>query len=289
MTSHNTPTIPTPPAPTDSTELLIDARSKWSAIDVPALWRYRELLWFLALRDLQVRYKQTVFGAAWAVIQPLFKMVLLSVFFGSLAKIPSDGVPYPVFSLAGLLPWQLFAFILTQAGASIVTNEHLISKVYFPRLIVPCSSVLVGLVDFAVAMVVLGVLMAWYGVIPTWRVVMLPVFTVFAVLAALSVGLWLAALTALYRDFRFTLTFIVEIWFFGTPIIYPASAVRPWLRGVLGLNPMTGVIEGFRWCLLPEAPTPGAFMLISVAAMLVLLAGGILYFGRMERHFADRV
>ncbi len=268
---------------------VIRPRSGWDGIDLPELWHYRDLLWILTLRDIKVRYKQTVIGAAWALLQPFMTMVVFSIFFGALAKIPSDGLPYPIFAFAALLPWQLFAHALTQSSNSIIENERLITKIYFPRLIIPLASVGAGLADFCVSLLFLFAMMVWYHVTPTLGILLLPVLTLFALLAALSVGIWLAALNTLYRDFRYTVPFLVQCWMFASPIAYPASMVPEQWRWLYGLNPMVGVIEGFRWALLGTGQPPGLLMLVSAIATLVLLAGGIAYFRRMERTFADWV
>jgi lipopolysaccharide transport system permease protein len=267
----------------------------WRAIDLCELWQYRELLGFLTLRDIKLRYKQTALGVAWAVIQPLFTMVVFTIFFGKLGKLPSDGKPYALFVLAALLPWQLFVYALTQASNSLVAEQRLITKVYFPRLIVPLASVLSGLVDFLVAcglMLVLaaaGPLLGWPLVVPTWRALALPVFVLFAVLTALAVGLWLSTLNVQYRDVRYTIPFLTQLWMFLTPVAYPASLVPARYRLLYGLNPMSGVVEGFRWALLAtEAPDWG-LMAVSAIVVAALLAGGVLYFRRMEKTFADVV
>ncbi|HLN96938.1 MAG TPA: ABC transporter permease [Pyrinomonadaceae bacterium] len=266
----------------------IDPPSGWSSIGFRELWDYRELLYFLTLRDVKVRYKQTALGAAWAIIQPVFMMVVFSLFFGRLAKVPSDGIPYPIFTFCALLPWQLFAHALTESSNSLVANERLITKVYFPRLIVPIAAVLGGLVDFAVAFVILLVLMFYYGIVPTWAVVTLPAFILLAVLTALAVGLWLSALNVKYRDVRYTINFLIQFWLFATPVAYPSSIVpEPW-RALYGLNPMAGVVEGFRWALLGKQP-PGAMLAVSVAVVIAILFGGLYYFRRMEQEFADVV
>jgi len=266
----------------------------WRAVNLVELWRYRELLWFLAARDIKLRYKQTVLGVAWAVIQPLFTMILFSIFFGRLAHIPSDGIPYPLFALCALLPWQLFAYALTQSSNSVVNEQRLITKVYFPRLIVPISSVLSGLVDFGVAFLLLLAMMAWYivrnGVAPPgWAVVTVPLFVLLAIAAALAVGLWLAALNVQYRDFRYTIPFLTQFWMFASPVAYPSSLVPPAWRPLYGLNPMAGVIEGFRWALLNKSDPSWGLLAMSTAAVAVLLTGGLFYFRRMEKNFADVV
>jgi lipopolysaccharide transport system permease protein len=249
-------------------------------------WAYRELLYFLTWREVKVRYKQTVLGAAWAIIQPFFTMVVFSLFFGRLAKIPSDGIPYPIWSYAALLPWQFFSQSLAQASGSVVGNSNLIRKVYFPRMVIPISGVLFGLVDFAIAFTVLLAMMFYFGTTPTWGVVLLPLFLILAIIVSLGAGLWLSALTAEYRDFRFVLPFLTQIWMFATPVVYPSSLLpEPW-RTLYGLNPMVGVVEGFRWALLGTNP-PGPMIYVSAAAALVLFISGAGYFRRMERTFAD--
>jgi lipopolysaccharide transport system permease protein len=260
----------------------------WVSLNLRELWHYRELLYFLTWRDIKVRYKQTALGAAWAIIQPLMTMVAFSLFFGQLGKIPSDGVPYPVFSYVGLLPWTFFANALGQASASLVGNANLISKVYFPRLVVPISSVLSGVIDFGIAFVVLIGLMAYFQLAPTLAAVLLIPFLVLALVTALGVGLWLSALNVEYRDVRYAVPFLTQFWLFATPVAYPSSLLpEPW-RTLYGLNPMAGVVEGFRWALLGTNP-PGPMLVVSVAAAIVLLVTGAFYFRRMERMFADVV
>ena len=218
---------------------------------------YRELLFFLVWRDIKVRYKQTAIGVAWAILQPLLTMVVFSIFFGRLAQVPSDGHPYPIFVYAALLPWQLFAYALTESSNSLVSNQQLISKVYFPRLVVPIAAVIAGLVDFAMAFLVLVAMLLDYRITPGWAIVLLPLFLILATLTALAVGLWLSALNVKYRDVRYTIPFLTQFWLFATPIAYPSSLVPEQWRAFLGLNPMAGVVEGFRWALLgqtaPEA------------------------------------
>ncbi|MBN2362011.1 MAG: ABC transporter permease [Deltaproteobacteria bacterium] len=261
----------------------------WIPLGLRQLWDYRELLYFLAWRDISVRYKQTVLGAAWAIIQPLFAMVVFTLFFGRLARVPSDGVPYPVFSYCALLPWTFFATALTTSSNSLVGSSNLITKIYFPRLLIPLASVVPGLVDFAIAFVVLIGMMLWYGIAPTLDVVWLPCFLLLALVTALAVGLWLSALNVEYRDIRYTLTFLVQLWMFASPVVYPTSMVPERWRALYGLNPMTGVIEGFRWALLGTGTAPGLFTAVSVAVTLLLLVSGAYYFKRMERSFADIV
>jgi len=253
------------------------------------LWEYRELLYFLTWRDIKVRYKQTVIGIGWAVIQPFFTMIVFSIFFGYLAKIPSDGIPYPVFAYCGLLPWQLFSHALTESGNSLVANQHLITKVYFPRLVIPISAVLGGLVDFGISSVVLLAMMFYYGIVPTAAVLTLPLFLILAVASALAVGLWLSALNVQYRDVRFLITFLTQFWLFATPVAYPSSLVPEGWRTLYGINPMAGVVEGFRWALLGKTGGLGPLVIVSVFVVSALLVGGLVYFRRMEKTFADVV
>jgi lipopolysaccharide transport system permease protein len=267
----------------------IDPPKGWASIGLRELWDYRELLYFLTWRDVKVRYKQTALGAAWAIIQPLFMMLVFSLFFGRLAKIPSDGIPYPIFTFCALLPWQLFAHALTESSNSLVANERLITKVYFPRLVVPIAAVLGGLVDFAVAFAILLVMMLYYGIVPTWAIVTLPGFILLAVMTALGVGLWLSALNVKYRDVRYTINFLIQFWLFATPVAYPSSLVPEKWRALYGLNPMAGVVEGFRWALLGKQQAPGAMLWVSVAVVILILIGGLYYFRRMEQEFADVV
>jgi len=271
------------------TELLIRPSRGWMALNLRDVWEYRGLLYFLVWRDVKVRYKQTVLGAVWAVLQPVMMMVVFSVFFGRLIGVPSDGLPYPVTTFAALLPWQLFAYALTESGNSLVANQQLITKVYFPRLVIPISAVVAGLVDFAIAFVVLLGIMLYYHIIPTAAVVTLPLFILLAVATALAVGLWLSALNVEYRDVRYTIPFLTQFWFFASPIAYPSSVVPEKWRMLYGLNPVAGVVEGFRWALLGKAGGPDAMILVSALMVGLLLFGGLVYFRRMERTFADVV
>ena len=261
----------------------------WMHLNLGELWQYRELIGFFIWRDIKVRYKQTLLGAAWAIIQPVFTMVVFSLFFGKLAKVPSDNVPYPIFSYAALLPWQLFAKALNDASRSLVGGRNMLTKVYFPRLILPLASLLGGLVDFAIAfLVLLG--MMWYYRVPltpqAWTVLL---FLPLALLTALGVGLWLAALNVLYRDVGYALPFLTQAWMFITPIAYSSTLVPEKWRMVYALNPMAGVINGFRWALLDTPTGPDASMAISIAVALVVLVSGVFFFRRMERMFADVV
>jgi lipopolysaccharide transport system permease protein len=253
------------------------------------IWNYRELLYFLIWRDIKVRYKQTVLGAAWAIIQPVFMMLVFSLFFGKLARVPSDGLPYPIFVFTALLPWHLFAYALAESSNSLVANERLITKVYFPRLIVPVAAVLAGLADFAIAFVILILMMLYYRVVPGIGIVFLPFFLLLAIGTALAVGLWLSALNVQYRDVRYTLAFLTQFWLFATPVSYPSSIVPEKWRALYGLNPMAGVVEGFRWALLGKGEPPGALLAVSIVMVILLLIGGLFYFRRMEQTFADIV
>lgn len=261
----------------------------WVSLKLPELWEYRELVYFLAWRDISVRYKQTALGAAWAIIQPFFTMIIFSLFFGRLAGVPSDGVPYPIFSYAGLLPWQFFATGIGNSSNSLVGSANLLSKVYFPRLAIPIASVMPALVDFAVAFVVLLGMMLFYGIAPTLNIVWLPLLLLLALVTALGVGLWLSALNVEYRDIRYTIPFITQFWMFVSPVAYPSSMVPEQWRWLYALNPMVGVIEGFRWALLGTDTAPGLMVIVSSVAALALLVSGAFYFRRMEKTFADVV
>jgi lipopolysaccharide transport system permease protein len=267
----------------------IEPSRGWVPLRLKDLWEYHELLYFLAWRDIKIRYKQTALGAAWAIIQPVFTMLIFSLFFGRLAKMPSDGIPYPIFAYAALVPWTFFAHSLTQSSNSLVTSANLLKKVYFPRLIIPFSSVLSGVLDFALALLVLLGMMAFYGISPTFNVLWFPFFLSLAMGTSLGVGLWLSALNVQFRDVRYTLPFLTQFWLFATPVAYPSSLLaEPW-RTLFGLNPMVGVVEGFRWALLGTPTAPGPMFAVSALAGLALLGSGAYYFRRMERTFADRV
>jgi len=267
----------------------IRASKGWSVPDLRELWRYRELLYFLVWRDVKVRYKQTALGATWAILQPLATMAVFSLFFGRLAGMPSDGVPYPLFAFTALVPWTFFANGLTLATGSLVGSQNLIRKVYFPRLAIPVAAVLSSAVDFALACVPLLGLMLFYGVVPGVAALWVVPLLLLTLATSLGVGLWLAALNVKYRDVRYVVPFLVQFWLFATPIVYPSSLLsEPW-RTVYALNPMVGVVEGFRWALLGTETRPGGMLAVSAAAALALLAGGAFYFRRMERSFADVV
>ncbi len=261
----------------------------WVALRLKDLWEYRELIYFLTWRDLKVRYKQTIMGTAWAIIQPFMTMVVFTIFFGRLAKIPSDGIPYPIFAYAALVPWTFFANGLTQCSNSLVGDANLITKVYFPRLAIPLSAILSGIVDFGVAFLVLIGMMLFYGIIPTANIIWLPFLLLLALTTSLGVGLWFSTLNVEFRDVRYTIPFFIQFWMFATPIAYPSSLLsEPW-RTVYGINPMVGVIEGFRWALLGANTFPGPILFVSSFVSFVLLVSGVFYFRRMEKTFADVV
>ena len=269
--------------------IVIKAEGSWRSLGLREAWEYRELLFFLTWRDVKVKYKQTHLGVAWAVLQPALTMIVFSVVFGRVAKLPSHGVPYPLFTYTALLPWQLFANALAQSSNSLVSNQSLLTKVYFPRLLIPAATVLAGVVDFSVACVVLFGMMLYYGIYPTARLAVLPVFVLLAVGAALAVGIWLSALNVRYRDVRHTVPFLTQLWLFATPIAYPSSLLdEPW-RTLYGINPMVGVVEGFRWALLGTEMSSPAMLVASAVTAMLLLVSGAFYFRRMERSFADVV
>ncbi len=274
-------------APSEQITLIQPLRG-WIALNLREIWLYRELLFFFIWRDIKVRYKQTLLGASWAILQPVFTMVVFSIFFGRLAKIPSDGIPYPIFSYAGLLPWTFFAAGLTNGANSLVRDANLIKRVYFPRLITPLSAVVGGLPDFLLAFLVLIAMMIYYGLFPTLASVLwLPVSLLLALVTSLGVGLWLAALHALYRDIRYVVPFLTQFWMYATPVVYPSSLLEePW-RTLYGLNPMVSVVEGFRWSLLGQSEPRVSMVLLSLAIALLLLVSGAYFFRRMEPHFAD--
>jgi lipopolysaccharide transport system permease protein len=261
----------------------------WISPNLRDLWEYRELLYFLIWRDIKVRYKQTILGAAWAIIQPFFTMVVFSLFFGKLANMPSDEIPYPIFSYAALVPWTFFANGLNTASTSLVASANLIRKVYFPRLVVPVAAMLSGVVDFGLAFVVLLGMMLFYEIVPTGAVVWLPLLLLLALVTALGVGLWLTAMNVQFRDVRYAVPFLINAWMFATPIAYPSSLLEePW-RTLYGINPMVGVIEGFRWALLGTETAPGPIIVVSGLVAVGLLVSGAYYFRRMEKTFADVV
>lgn len=283
------PTAHEEPALTEHPVLIIEPTKGWVNLQLRELWAYRELLYFLAWRDVKLRYKQTVLGAAWAIIQPFFTMVVFSLFFGNLANIPSDGIPYPLFSFAALVPWTFFANGLSQSANSLVGGANILKKVYFPRLTVPIAAVLGGVLDFVIAFVVLLGMMLYFGVLPTWNVVWLPYLVLLALVTSLGVGLWLSAMNVQFRDIRYVIPFLTQLWLYATPIVYPSSLIPEFWRPLYGINPMVGVIEGFRWALLGTDTAPGSIIVVSSIVALLILISGAYYFRRMEKTFADVV
>jgi len=273
----------------EARKIVIRPTSGWAALNLRDLWVYRELVYFMTWRDLKVRYKQTLLGAAWAILQPFLTMVVFSIFFGALAGVPSDGVPYPIFSYTALIPWTLFSKALQDASRSLVNSSHMITKVYFPRVILPLASVLAGIVDFLIAFVVLLGMMVFYHVTPTVHIWTIPLFLLLALITATGVSLWLSALNVLYRDINYVLPFLTQFWMYITPIAYPSSMVPEKWRLLYAVNPMTGVVEGFRWALLGSGQAPGMMTLVSTLVAIVMLVSGMFYFKRMERLFADMV
>lgn len=278
-----------PTTPIHVKERIIEPTHGWVNLQLRELWEFRELLYFFTWRDIKVRYKQTILGASWAIIQPFFTMVIFSLFFGSLAQIPSDGIPYPIFSYTALVPWQFFASGLGQAANSLVGSAHMLRKIYFPRLVMPVATILSNLVDFVLAFAVLLAMMVYFGIMPTANIIWLPFFLLLALITALGAGLWLSVMNVQFRDIRYAVPFITQFWFFATPITYPSSLLdEPW-RTIFGLNPMVGVVEGFRWVLLDSNQPPGMMAAVSAVAAVLLLVSGLFYFRRMEKTFADVV
>jgi lipopolysaccharide transport system permease protein len=277
------------PAPTTDTRLRTrrEPAKGWALPKIRELWEYRELIYFFAWRDIKVRYKQTILGALWAIIQPFFTMLIFSVFFGRLANVPSDGLPYPIFAYAALVPWTYFANSITQASNSLVVNSNMVKKIYFPRLALPIASVVAGILDFALAFAVLLGMMLFYGLVPTVNFLWLPFFLLLALVAALGIGLWLAAMNVQFRDVHYTIPFLVQALLLVTPIAYSSSLVPELWRPLYGLNPMAGVVEGFRWAMLGTDTAPGPMLFVSAVVALALLVSGAFYFRRMEQSFAD--
>jgi lipopolysaccharide transport system permease protein len=268
---------------------IIEPPQRWVPLDFQELWDQRELVYFLAWRDIKVRYKQTALGVSWAILQPLFGMVVFSIFFGRLGGIPSDGLPYPLWSFAGLVPWTFFAQGLTQAANSLVVSQNLLRKIYFPRLAIPIATVLSAALDLALSFLVLVGMMVFFGVQPSARAIAVIPLTVLAFVAALGVGLWFSALAVRYRDVRYIVPFLVQFWLFATPIAYPSSLLPERWRVLYAINPMTGVVEGFRWALLGATTAPGPMLVVSTLAAVIILLGGAFYFRSVERTFADIV
>lgn len=284
-------------APSQEEIIFIRPARGWSALNLKELWRFRELIYFLIWRDVKVRYKQTVLGILWAVLQPVLTMVVFNFIFGRLADVPTGGIPYPIFSFTGLLPWGLFSKAIGDAGRSLIQNRSMITKVYFPRLVIPMASVLSGLVDFGIAFLVLLSIMAYYNFAPasdyhiyiSWRWLTLPLFLLLAIITSLAVGLWLSALNVIYRDVNYVIPFLTQFWLFLTPVGYPVQIFSKPVQFLISLNPMTGVVEGFRWALLGTDKGPTGLLAVSVSISLVALVGGLYYFRRMERTFADEI
>lgn len=265
----------------------IEAARAWPSLKLHELWSYRELIYFLVWRDIKVRYKQTVLGAGWAMVQPLFTMLLFSLFFGRLARVPSDGIPYPLFSFCALVPWSYFATAMTQGSNSLVSNSNLIKKVYFPRLAVPLAKVLSALMDFFLAFILLMGMTFYYHLHPTLRMLWIPFFLLLAMSTALGAAFWFSALNVRIRDVEQTLPFLIQIWLFATPIAYPSSLLsQPW-RSIYGINPMVGVVEGFRWALVGARTAPGPMLLVSSLVSVAMLVSGAFWFRRLEKTFAD--
>lgn len=287
-TAPHAPLAPdSPTSPENIPVTVIEPSSGWISLHLDELWAYRDLLYFFVWRDIKVRYKQTILGISWAILQPILTMVIFSLFFGRLANVPSDNLPYPIFAFAALVPWTFFANALTQASNSLVLNANMLKKIYFPRLTIPVATVLAGVVDLVLAFGVLCCMMFLYGLVPTANVVWLPLFLLLALATSLGVGLWLSAMNVQFRDVRYTIPFLTQAWFFATPIVYPSSLLpEPW-RILYGINPMVGVIEGFRWALLGTETSPGPMALVSGTVALGLLVSGAFYFKRMEKTFAD--
>lgn len=278
-------TAPTPQ--THPSHLVIVPDTPLFNLKLSEIWEYRELLLFLTWRDLKVRYRQTVLGAAWAVLQPLTAMVIFSIVFGQLAKLPSDGIPYPIFTYTALLPWNLFSGALARATTSLVASPNLLSKVYFPRVLIPVSAMASSLVDFGISFLILLAMMVFYGIAPTWRMLALPFLILLALSAAFGIGLWLSALNVRYRDVTYIIPFVIQVWLYASPVAYSSTLIPAQWQWLYGLNPLVGVIEGFRWALLGTSWQPGILVLLSVLIVLILCVTGLVYFHRMEETFAD--
>lgn len=267
----------------------IERSRGWASLRLTELWQYRELIYFFTWRDIKVRYKQTALGALWAIIQPVFTMLVFALFFGHLAKIPSEGIPYPIFSYAALVPWTFFSTGLTQGSNSLVQSSNMLKKIYFPRMAMPIGTILAGCVDFVLAFVVLIAMIVFYGIAPTWKTIFLPLFFLLALVTCLGVSFWLSAMNVHFRDVKYTIPFITQFWMYATPIAYPSSLLpQPW-RTLYGINPMVGVVEGFRWALLGTHTAPSLMIVLSSIVALGLLLSGAFYFRRQEKTFADVV
>ena len=271
------------------TEILIEPPRNWLNLHARELWQFRELLFFLVWRDIKIRYKQTIIGVGWAIIQPVLTMVIFSIIFGNLLKTPSDGIPYPLFSFAALIPWQLFSRALSDSANSLINNQQMVTKIYFPRLFLPAASILGGLLDFGISMLVLFAMMFYYRVKITWAICTLPAFILLAILTALAAGIWLSALNVRYRDIKYVLPFLLQIWLYATPIAYSTRIIPEKWRFIAGLNPMSGVVNGFRWALLGQTSETSILLSISIVIIIFLFLSGLAYFQYMEQTFADIV
>lgn len=289
LTAPPAPALPVPVHPGFTPVTRIEPPRGWFDLRLREVWQYRELLYFFILRDIKIRYKQTAIGITWVVLQPLMTMGVFTIFFGRLAKLPSQGLPYPVFYFAALVPWAYFSQALTGCTSIVVDNQNVITKVYFPRLILPFAAVCSGLLDFVIGLVVMFALTLWFGIHPPLTALLLPLIILLAMLTALGVGLWTSALNALYRDVRAVIPFVVQFWMLASPVAYPSSLVPLRWRWLYNLNPMAGVIDGFRWALTGQGQPPGIAMLASAAGVTVVLLGGLIFFQRMEGNVADRV
>ncbi|HXX14473.1 MAG TPA: ABC transporter permease [Candidatus Eremiobacteraceae bacterium] len=287
--SNSTVALPIPGQPDPFVTTRIEPPRGWFDLRLKELWNYRELLYFFVWRDVKIRYKQTAIGVVWVVLQPLLTMLVFTIFFGKFAKLPSQGLPYPVFYFASVVPWMYFSTALLTATNIVVEHQRIITKVFFPRLILPISAVLSGLVDFLIGFIVLVIFTFSYGIHPGATALLLPLFLLLAILTALGVGLWLSALNALYRDVRFLMSFLIQFWMLASPVAYPSSMVPQRYRWIYGLNPMAGVIDGFRWALTGHGQTPGITIFVSSAVVCLVVLGGLLFFNRMEVSIADRV
>ena len=267
--------------------VVIEPSKSWFDLKLKVVWEYRELLYFLAWRDLKARYSQTIMGLAWAVVQPLFMMLVFTVMFSKIARFPSDGIPYPLFAYAALVPWTFFAKSLDRSGYSVVSESNLITKIYFPRLVIPLSTTLGGLIDFGIAFLLLIAMMVWFGVLPTWKLVVVPFYLLLTILASLAVSLWLSALYVKYRDIAAVIPLLTQVWMFASPVVYPVSIIPQEWQGLYNINPMVGVIGGFRWALVgTPAPDP-ALLALNILTIAVFLLLGMAYFNRMANTFAD--
>lgn len=273
----------------DLKEIVLEPPRGWLKLRISELWEFRELLYFLTWRDIKVRYKQTLLGIVWAIIQPLMTMVIFSVVFGKLAKLPSEGMPYPIFAYTALLPWQLFSRALSDAASSVVSNQHMITKIYFPRIFLPTSSIISGLIDFSIAFLILLGMMFYYKITISWNILFLPIFLLLAVINAMAVGMWLSALNVRYRDVKYITPFLLQVWLYATPIAYSTTLIPEEWRVLYSLNPMVGVVNGFRWALLGQSFEVSSLFAVSIGVVVVFFFSGLFYFQRMEQTFADLI